>query len=49
MARNVNLANGGSIWSGNQSVRYSKCAVESALRGSAILVRARDRSWTQLF
>ncbi len=49
MARNVNLANGGSIWSGNQTVRYSKCAVESALRGSAILVRARDRSWTQLF
>jgi hypothetical protein len=49
MARNVNLANGGSIWNGNQTVRYSKCAVESALRGSAILVRARDRSWTQLF
>jgi hypothetical protein len=49
MARNVNLADGGSIWNGNQTVRYSKCAVESALRGSAILVRARDRSWTQLF
>lgn len=49
MARNVNLANGGSIWNGNQTVRYSKCAVESALRGSAILVRARDRAWTQLF
>lgn len=49
MARNVNLADGGSIWTGNQTVRYSKCAVESALRGSAILVRARDRSWMQLY
>jgi hypothetical protein len=49
MARNVNLSDGGSVWSGNQEVRYSKCAIESALRGSAILVRARDRSWTQLF
>ncbi|MDF1503414.1 hypothetical protein [Roseisolibacter sp. H3M3-2] len=49
MARNVNLADGGSMWTGNQTVRYSKCAVESALRGSAILVRAKDRSWTQLY
>ena len=49
MARNVNLTNSGSVWDGNQTVRYSKCAVESALRGSAILVRARDRAWTQLF
>ena len=49
MARNVNLADGGSSWTGNQTVRYSKCAVESALRGSAILVRARERSWTQLY
>jgi hypothetical protein len=49
MARNVSLSDGGSIWTGTQEVRYSKCAVESALRGSAILVRAKDRSWTQLF
>ena len=49
MARNVNLGDGGSTWLGNQSVFYSKCAVESALRGSAILVRARDRSWLQVF
>jgi hypothetical protein len=49
MARNVNLSDGGSIWTGTQEVRYSKCAIESALRGSAILVRATDRSWTQLF
>jgi hypothetical protein len=30
-------------------VNYSKCAVESALRGSAILIRVRDRAWAQLF
>jgi hypothetical protein len=49
MARNVNLGDGGSGFTGNQSVFYSKCAVESALRGSAILVRVKDRSWVQVF
>jgi hypothetical protein len=49
MARNATFADGGSIINGNQTVKYSKCAVESALRGSAILVRARDRSWMQVY
>jgi hypothetical protein len=48
MARNIDLADA-SVFGGNQSVSYSKCAIESALRGSAILIRVRDRSWTQLF
>ena len=48
MARNVSLSDG-SYWAGRQSVTYSKCAVESALRGSAILVRVRERSWAQLY
>jgi hypothetical protein len=48
MARNVDLQ-GGSIYGGSQTVNYSKCAVESALRGSAILIRVRDRAWAQLF
>jgi hypothetical protein len=30
-------------------VNYSRCAVESALRGSAALIRVRERGWTQLF
>jgi len=30
-------------------VHYSKCAVESALRGSAVLQPVRERSWAQLF
>jgi hypothetical protein len=49
MARNATFADGGSVINGTQAVTYSKCAVESALRGSAILVRARDRSWMQVF
>lgn len=34
---------------GDQNIFYSKCAVESALRGSAILVPVRDRAWAQFF
>ena len=34
---------------GNQDVFYSKCAVESALAGSAILVRVTQRHWAQVF
>jgi hypothetical protein len=49
MARNATFSDGGSWWNGNQTVSYSKCAVESALRGSAILVRVRDRSWMQVY
>ena len=49
MARNVTIADGGSMFTGNQTVAYSKCAVESALRGSAVLQPVRERSWAQLF
>lgn len=34
---------------GNQDVYYSKCAVESALAGSAILIRVSQRHWAQVF
>lgn len=34
---------------GNQDTWYSKCAVETALAGSAILVRVRERGWSQIF
>jgi hypothetical protein len=49
MARNVSIGDSASVWAGTQQVTYSRCAVESALRGSAILVRARERSWVQLY
>jgi hypothetical protein len=48
MARNVDMKDA-SVFGGTQNVNYSKCAVETALRGSAILIRVRDRAWTQLF
>jgi hypothetical protein len=38
-----------SLLIGNQDVTYSKCAVESALRGSAILTRVIERAWSQIY
>jgi hypothetical protein len=49
LARNINIPDGGSNFTGNEYVQYSKCAVESALRGSAVLKPVRERSWAQLF
>jgi hypothetical protein len=38
------------VWmAGNKDVWFSKCAVESALAGSAILVRVTQRHWAQVF
>jgi len=48
MARNALLDNQTSSISGTADFYWSRCAVESALRGSAILTRTRDRSWVQL-
>jgi FlaG/FlaF family flagellin (archaellin) len=47
-AANINLGDP-TMMNGNKTLFYSKCAVESALRGSAILVRVRQRGWAQLF
>jgi hypothetical protein len=47
-AANVNLGDP-SLFNGNKDMYYSACAVESALRGSAILVRVKERGWTQIF
>jgi hypothetical protein len=49
MSRNANLSDDNSVVNGNIDIRYSRCAVENALRGSAILVRVNDRSWAQLY
>jgi hypothetical protein len=48
-AANLELADPLSWINGNQDVQYSKCAVESALAGSAILVRVTQRHWAQVF
>ncbi|MEO7966696.1 MAG: hypothetical protein ABIT38_22585, partial [Gemmatimonadaceae bacterium] len=45
---NLNLADPTNFIAGNQDVLYSKCAVESALRGSSILVRVKERHWSQV-
>lgn len=47
MAANTNV-NDNNTFNGNSTMRWSKCAVESALRASAILTRTRDRAWVQL-
>ena len=48
-AANLELSDPLSWMTGNQDVFYSKCAVESALAGSAILVRVTQRHWAQMF
>jgi len=48
-AANLTLDDPLSWMTGNQDVFYSKCAVESALAGSAILVRVTQRHWAQVF
>lgn len=48
MSRNGVVNDDNSI-TGNSSFNWSKCAVESALRGSAILTRTKQRSWVQLY
>jgi hypothetical protein len=47
-AANVNLGDP-SVFNGNKDVYYSNCAVQSVLQGSAILVRVKERGWTQIF
>lgn len=48
MSRNADVSDDNSI-TGNSSFKWSKCAVESATRGSAILTRVKERSWVQMF
>jgi hypothetical protein len=57
LVRNANLdkcRNGdkdcnGTTMTGNFTMHYSKCAIENALRASAILIPVRKRAWAQLF
>lgn len=48
MSANTSV-NDDNSFNGNSTLRWSRCAVESALRGSAILTRTRERSWAQLY
>lgn len=48
-AANMDVIDQNNWVTGNKDVIYSKCAVESALQGSAILVRVSERGWAQIF
>ena len=48
-AANLTDVNPLSWLTGDQDVFFSTCAVESALRGSAILTRVKERHWSQIF
>jgi hypothetical protein len=49
MARNANIADAGTDILGNATFQYSKCALESAMRGSARLLPARGRAWAEMW
>ena len=48
-AANMTAGDPLSWMTGDQDVQYSNCAVQSALAGSAILVRVTQRHWAQVF
>jgi hypothetical protein len=48
MSRNANVTDPNTV-NGNSNFQWSRCAVESALRGSAILTRTRERGWAQMY
>jgi hypothetical protein len=48
MARNETVADA-SVIAGTTSYNYSACGVERALRGSAQVVQAKERAWTELY
>ena len=48
-AANMTAGDPLSWMTGDQDVQYSNCAVQSALQGSAILVRVLQRHWAQVF
>ena len=48
MARNANISDNSNI-QGNITLNYSQCALEHALRGSAQVVQAKERAWTEIY
>ena len=48
-AANLTAGQDLSWMTGDQDVQYSNCAVQAALKGSAILVRVTQRHWAQIF
>lgn len=48
-AANLTLDSSTSWFTGTQDVNYSKCAIDTVLAGSGILVRVLQRHWAQVF
>jgi len=48
MARNANIADNSEVL-GNITVNYSQCSLEHAMRGSAQVVQAKQRAWTEIY
>jgi Tfp pilus assembly protein PilX len=49
MARNADIDQTGSDVSGNITFQYSACSIERAMRGSASVSQAKERSFTELY
>jgi hypothetical protein len=49
LARNETVADGSTTITGSTSYNYSACGIERALRGSAQVVQAKERAWTELY
>jgi cytoskeletal protein CcmA (bactofilin family) len=48
MSRNANIVDPSDIL-GNITINYSQCSLERAMRGSAQVVQAKERAWTELY
>lgn len=49
MSANSDMDLAGSEFTGNSTFKYSQCSLERAMRGSALVLQARERSWTELY
>ena len=49
MAANSDLDSEGSESTGSSTFNYSQCSLERAMRGTALVLQAKERSWTELY
>ena len=49
MAANSDLDAEGSEATGSATFNYSQCSLERAMRGTALVLQAKERSWTELY
>ena len=49
MSANSDMDLQNSEFTGNSTFKYSQCSLERAMRGTALVLQAKDRSWTELY